>query len=427
MRKAGIGVFALALICPWPALASDEIAYRVVRGDTLIALGAKYLQRPADYRRVQRLNRIADPQRLPIGRTLRFPRELLKYQPANARFVAVRGNVAAIEGKSRRAAATGEAVREGDAVRTDAGSFATLALDDGSRISLPSNSNVRIIRLRKYYLGSALDYDFAVERGTARSKVAPLRSPNDRYRVRTPKAVSAVRGTDFQTRFDADRGEDFAEVDEGALAVAAGGQDAALPAGFGLAVTADGKTIKEELLAAVDWPEAGKRQNAPTVRFGLPADGAAYRLSIATDAGFVTQIADIVTRDAAADFGALDDGNYFLRVRKLSATGLEGLPAVFAFKRRLNSVSGSAAAGEAGWSFRWVGEGRGTIRYHLQIFRGSTDGVPFLDEAGLAVQQVNLSDLPPGDYYWRLGSVQYLDGEVDTNWTPFEKFAVSAD
>ncbi|MBK8161488.1 MAG: hypothetical protein IPK59_22995 [Rhodospirillaceae bacterium] len=37
--------------------------------------------------------------------------------------------------------------------------------------------------------------------------------------MRTPKAVSAVRGTDFQTRFDDTAKRDFAEVDEGALAI----------------------------------------------------------------------------------------------------------------------------------------------------------------------------------------------------------------
>ena len=427
-KTSGFLIIAVALLGPSSALAGDDIPYQVVKGDTLIALGEKYLLRSADYRIVQRTNRIGDPRIIPVGKILKFPRHLLKYESAKARFIAVRGGVSSIEGTARADAKTGTELREGAAVQTAAGAFATLALDDGSRVSLPSNSDVKIVRLRKYYLGSALDYDFQVQRGTARSKVAPLQSRNDRYQVRTPKAVSAVRGTDFQTRVDETSGNDFAEVDEGALAVdLINGKSAPVGAGFGLAVTAKGEAISEALLPAVTLVDAGKLQNNPAVRFALPGDGKAYRLSVATDAGFVEQIADVLSRNESTDFGALEDGNYFLRVRQLSLTGIEGQPAVYAFKRRLNSVSGNVAPAADGWVFRWVGVGKGTIRYHFQLVRGSPDRVPFVDEAGLSVQQLSLSDLPPGDYHWRIGSVQYLDGESDTNWTPFEKFTVTAD
>jgi hypothetical protein len=255
-----------------------------------------------------------------------------------------------------------------------------------------------------------------------------LQSKNDRYQVRTPKAVSAVRGTDFQTRVDETSGNDFAEVDEGALAVdLTNGQSAAVGAGFGLAVTANGEAISEALLPAVTLADAGKLQNNPAVQFALPGDGKSYRLSVATDAGFIEQIADVLSKSDSADIGALDDGNYFLRVRQLSSTGIEGQPAVYTFKRRLNSVSGNASSTADGWVFRWAGVGKGTIRYHFQLVRGLPENAPFVDEAGLSVQQLSLSDLPPGDYHWRIGSVQFLDGESDTNWTPFEKFTVTAD
>ena len=36
-----------------------------------------------------------------------------------------------------------------------------------------------------------------------------------------------------------------------------------------------------------------------------------------------------------------------------------------------------------------------------------------------------LSDLPPGDYFWRVGSTQYADGEASTSWTPIEKITVA--
>jgi hypothetical protein len=43
----------------------------------------------------------------------------------------------------------------------------------------------------------------------------------------------------------------------------------------------------------------------------------------------------------------------------------------------------------------------------------------------MTAEQISLSDLLPGTYFWRVGSVQYLDGEVATNWTGFEKLSVT--
>lgn len=419
-------ILAMAAFIGAPAISADEISYKVVAGDTLNGFGAKYLHRQADYRIVQKRNKIRNPNRIPVGTVLKVPRSILKFEPASARLSAVRGEVIAIVAGDARPAVAGQILSEGNALKTSGGAFASLQLDDGSRISVPSNTDIRILRLRRYLLGSALDYDFQVDRGGARSKVAPLKSPNDRYQVRTPRAVSAVRGTDFQTRFDAENKRDFAEVDEGGLAIEVEkGVTQALPAGNGLAVAADGSSFTEALLPPLDIAGAGRLQNGATVRFALPP-AATARMSIAKDASFEDQVADRITQNGAVDFGNLEDGNYFLRVRAIAPSGIEGLPATYAFKRRLNSVGGSAGAADEGWVFKWGGEGRGVIRYNFQLYRGDTKGAPVVDETGLEAQQIVLSDLPDGDYYWRVGSVQYLDGEASANWTAFEKLTVAA-
>lgn len=422
-----VAASAIAMCFCTTAKAEDSIAYKVARGDTLIGIAEKYMIRASDYRVVQKRNRIANPNLIPVGTILRMPRSVLKFQPSTAPLSSVRGQVTAIIQGTTRPAVSGEALVEGQTIRTTGGSFASLTLEDGSRISVPSNTDLKIVRLRRYILDSAIDYDFQVDRGSARSKVAPLKSPGDRYQVRTPRAVSAVRGTDFQTRYDDIGNRDFAEVDEGALAVGIqDGRELALPAGNGLVVTKDGSPVTEALLPPLDIVGAGKLQNEETVRFRLPAPAAAIRASIAKDAGFEDQVADQIVVGDTADFGNLEDGNYFFRARAISANGLEGLSATYAFKRRLNSVSGSAGASDEGWVFKWGGQGRGTIRYNFQLYRGSKDGVAFVDEAGLDTQHITLSELPDGDYYWRVGAVQYADGETNTNWTPFEKLTVAS-
>jgi hypothetical protein len=426
-----IASFAIcAVATPIKAADDDAILYKVKRGDTLIGLGEKYFTRSDDYKKIQRANGLTNANIIPVGKQLRISRSYLKFKASTATLVAVRGNVTLVRSGVQSAAATGTSFGEGVLVRTASSSFTTLSLENGSRISLPSNSDLKILRLRRYLIDSSLDYDFEVGRGGAKSKVTPLTNGNDRYVVKTPKAVSAVRGTDFQARYDDQTGSDFSEVTEGALAVdLPGGESSLMPAGNGLAVKADGGVIKEALLAPMELTGAGRIQNKNNVTFDLPEDSgiAGMRITIGSDAGFVEQIADGKFNGKQATFEGIEDGNYFARFRAISENGIEGMPATYTFKRRLNTVAASAGASDLGYIFKWLAEGKGIQRFHFQLYQGKAEGVAIVDEAGLTEQQISLSDLPIGDYYWRVASVQYLDGEVSTNWTPFEKLTVSAD
>lgn len=429
MRIAGIAlslsVGILMTVSPAGATDNDApVRYTVLKGDTLITLGERYLTRAETYKIVQRQNRIANPRVVPVGKVLLISRDLLKFKPAKARLVAVRGRVLAGENQ----ASVGQILSEGTALTTTQSSFATLLLDDGSRVSLPSNTEIRIRRLRSYVLGGSLDYDFDVAKGGLRSAVIKHKSSDDRYQVRTPKAVSAVRGTDFQSRYDVATDKDFAEVIEGGLAVFAGVAAAtSLPAGNGLALVPGGGIIREALLAEPSLIEPGKLQADPIVRFAANqrADSSGYRITLAADAGFVDQVADLTITDEPATFENIGNGNYFIRARAISPNGIEGLPATFAFKRRLNGVKATAGLTDEGYVFKWLGDGDGIRRHHFQLFRGNSESVPMVHEAALDGDRISISDLPPGDYFWRVGVVQYLDGEMATNWLPVEKLSVA--
>jgi hypothetical protein len=423
-------LFATLFVVATPAKAADDdvIVYTVRSGDTLITLGEKYFAKSGDYAFVQTANGIRNPRAIPIGTKLRIQRKYLKYRSSTARFASVRGNVSLLSGGRSSKAVAGTVIGEGSTVKTAASSFATLSLENGSRVSLPSNSDLKIVRLRQYVIDSSLDYDFSVARGGAKSTVTPAKNANDRYIMRTPKATSAVRGTDFQSRYDEASGSDFSEVTEGALAVAVSGAGAIdMPAGDGLAVNATGGVVREKLLEPIVLEGAGRLQKGKLVSFDLPKGAfSGLRISLAADAGFVDQIADGKFAGDKAEFAGIDDGNYFVRIRAISANGIEGIPSTYAFKRRLNSILASGGRTDTGFAFKWLGEGRGKLLYHFQLFKDRQDGTAMVDEAGLTQQQISLSDLPAGDYYWRVASVQYLDGEVSTSWTPFEKLTVSA-
>ena len=424
-----IAMGLLALVSPAQAASDDSIIYEVKRGDTLIDLATKYFVQAGDYRAVQIANNIRNDRAIPVGTKLRIARSLLKFRSSTAQIASVRGNVVHLTRGTQNAAVKGANLGEGSTLKTAGSSFATITLENGSRVSLPSNSDLKIVRLRRYLIDSSLDYDFEVGRGAAKSKVTPMTNGNDRYIVKTPKAVSAVRGTDFQSRYDEAAGADFSEVTEGALAVTLpGDQQTDMAAGNGLAVKADGAVIKESLLAPVELKSAGRLQKEKTISFVTPdtASNNGLRVSLAADAGFVDELAETSFVDGKASFEGIEDGNYFARFRAVSAAGIEGIPVTYAFKRRQNSVSASGGKTDFGYAFKWGGQGRGTLHYHFQLFQGKTGGTAIVDEVGLEASEISLSDLPAGDYYWRVASVQYVDGEVSTNWTPFEKLIVSA-
>ena len=150
-----------------------------------------------------------------------------------------------------------------------------------------------------------------------------------------------------------------------------------------------------------------------------------YRFTWAADAGFVDQVADVIVAGTAAEIDSLDNGNYFVRARAISANGIQGMPVTFAFKRRLNSVKASAGASDDGYKFKWLSDGEGKKQFHFQLFKDKPDGLPIADETSLASDEFSISDLPSGNYFWRVGSVQFLDGEPATNWTSFEKLSVA--
>lgn len=433
-----IGALAVA---PGEAVAqkqpdSEPVTYVFKRGDTLFGLANDYLRKLSDYRTVQRLNRIADPHHMPVGTSLRIPVVLLKYRPSEARLSAFRGNIAIVSNGQNRTAVAGMTIGEGSNIKTAARSFLTLQLEDGSRVSLPSNSHVRITRLRHILLTDSIDYELAVDKGRMRSKVAPLERKADRYRVRTPVAVSAVRGTDYRTRVDEMSGTAFSETVEGEVVVAAGESLSgatllSIPAGTGAAATVTGALAKAELLPPPELLDPAKLQSEAELQFAVepsePAVG--HRISIASDAGFVDIVAETMVQGTLLELPTIPNGRYFAKITALAADGFEGMPATYSFKRQLSTLGGSADAGDFGYRFKWFGEGEGKRYYRLQVLKDSKTSVPIIDETGLSTDTVTLSDLADGEYFWRVGVIQFSsdpdDPEAIEKWTDFEKMTVA--
>jgi hypothetical protein len=405
------------------------VRYVVKAGDTPSQLAMRYIAPPHGWRDLLRLAGTRDPRALPTGRVMAIPIGWLRGIPGKANLASYRGTVTVtIDGRATLPS-TGMTLGEGATIVTAADSFATLVLPNGSRVALPSQSDVTVTRLRKLAINGAILYRFRVAHGRVDTRVTPLKDPSGRYTISTPISMTAVRGTDYAVSYDAARHKAGAEVFAGAVAVSPpdGAKPLLVPKDFGATTDAEGRSETVELLPAPDLVDPGKAQHDDLVTFDLtPVPGATgYHILLATDAGFVDSYHEQESPTPHFEVKDVPDGNPFVRVSALAANGLQGQRQSYAFVRQLASIHGAAAATPTGYQFKWYGAGQGKRHYHLRIFPEAPKGTPIVDEVGLTGSEVTVEDLPPGVYFWQVATVQAgPDGAIE-NWTDPAKLTIA--
>jgi hypothetical protein len=422
---------ALALPCTAsaaPRVGEPPVAYVVKRGDTLHDLAARYLIGPSAAVEIQRLNRIADPRRIPIGRKLSIPAALLRSEPIVARLAAYSGPVN-VQGPGAGPIRREMEIREAFVLSTGANAFLTFELPDGSRTTLPSQSRIRILRLRHILLTGAVQRDLRLEDGRSSSVVTPMSKPASRFRIETPLTVSAVRGTEFRINHDAAAARSTLEVIEGEVGEGAGPKETRVAAGFGLGVTPGGSSEPLALAPRPTLIDPSRPQDEPAVAFSLsPQAGAsAYRAQIARDAGFIDILSEVTSETSNLAFGALDNGTYFARFTAIDGAGLEGLPATYAFERRLNALGLDSPTAIAGarrqYLFKWRSTGGAPERFRFVLTRA--DGTrAVIDQADLTERQIVVTELPPGAYSWRVLVSRREDGRLFEKWSAPQRFEI---
>lgn len=409
----------------------ETIVYAVRRGDTLDQMSRSFLVEERTWRSLLKLAGIRDPRRLPAGRRLVIPRDWLRYTVEPARLASYRGNVRVTTGGRSVSPTIGMPVVEGALLATGANSFVTLILADRSQIVLPSQTRVRIRQLRRILLTGAVDYRLEVQGGRLETKVTPLDESSGRYRIETPVSMTAVRGTEFRVVFTPDTAIAATEVLGGAVALS-DAEDSQPPLqlepGVGAMIDDRGATRTERLLPAPDLDNPGQLQTHDSTEFRVRAvPGAArYRAVIASDAGFVENLAEQISADGSFAIADIPNGNQFVRLSAIAPSGLEGLAQAYSFTRRLASIRASVEAGDDGYRFRWTGAGSGARRYRFQLMSGAAaDAPPIVDQVGLQDDSVTLRNLAPGIYHWRVGLLQIDSGESVETWTDLEKLTIA--
>ncbi|WP_248797919.1 FecR domain-containing protein [Pseudomonas sp. MWU13-2105] len=229
-------------------------------------------------------------------------------------------------------------LEEHEGLRTSGDAFVSLGLGDGSRIVLPSNSQVRL----------ELDETQSVpqlqlEQGQVESYVIKRTSAHDRFQIRTSVGVLGVRGTHFRTR--SEDAQALVEVLDGQVTVSRSGALSApgkrpvaaepevrVNARQGLKIQGKGELRPVELLAAPRLlGQDGQRGDKPIWQLFLqPLDGARrYRAQVATDAAFLDIKQERFSSTPDIRFSGLQAAFYHVRLSAFDEQGLEGQTGIY--------------------------------------------------------------------------------------------------
>ena len=418
--------------------------YVTNQGDTLYEIARRYLRDPHDWTVLSRLNHVPAPRHLQAGVALRLPAALLRQDQEAAQVVATSGPAERAFGAGPYTPlAVGMTLGEGDQVRTGHEGFVTLELQDGSHVTVSQNATIAIGKLRETVLTGSTDRVIQLRQGEVDNEVTHATKKDDRFQIRAPSVVAGVRGTRFRVDYDSDAQQTAVEVLDGAVGVDPANLAAPPPgvplqasqqlvsAHFGNVTDTGGAIgVPVELLPAPVLSEPGKVQDAKTVAFDLvtEAQAAGYRVQIGRDADLLDLIRDMRVSAPHADFGALPDGTYFVRIAALSHEGLEGLPQTYAFERRQLGLSASAErrAGSRDYTFRWFASRPG-VETRFRFVLGATSDLrnPLVDRTDLPAGEIVVTDLPRGVYYWTVIAEQFENGRFYEKGSSIRSFTLA--
>jgi hypothetical protein len=424
MVTAGLGC-AHAQAIPDPQ--TDEIAHTVRAGDTLEGLASAYLDNPRQWPLLQQRNKVANPRRLQPGSTVWIP---VRLQPrASAQVEFVQGNATAQPAAqaSPQPLAPGARLDEGTRLQVGPDSFVAVRLADGTVVRVQPQSDLQLRQLRRRGRTGSIQSVMEVRAGSVESSVTPSNDALRRFEVRTPRAVTSVRGTEFGVALAAS-GQATASVLEGTVAVQSRAENAAQPEagatllarGQGMSVAPDGTLgAPRPLLAPPDLSTVpAQLHDLGLLAINLPATPGAsgYVAQVAHDAALTQVLRSGRFADGQLRWAALDDGSYHLAVRAVDEAGIAGQPATRAITIKTRPVpplyqqpAPGAVVPRVTGALRCT-EVPGARWYRIQVAASADFASPLVDEARLNPCQLTLATLPLGNYFWRAATVAELAG-----------------
>ena len=415
-------VYVLFLLIFSDGVRAEDWLYTMRSGDNLWNVAERHLVNVKYVSRLQQLNHIHDPYHIPPGKIIRIPIEWATRRPGDAEIVDCYGTATL-----RRAASTENLpiteklrVAIGDEISTGPDSQVTLEFRDQSRLRVESESKIRLKQAEILGQDAVVVTEVELESGRT-VNIAPRESrPATRFRIRTPAAVSSVRGTRFRVGADRQDGTTRSEVLEGVLEVSGQGRNVQVREGYGTIARPNQSPVSPvELLSEPDFSETPDLYDrVPLVIPLKPLGGArSYRVQIASDPEFRQIMTDLIAINLPLRDRELADGDYWVRVRGRDVSDIEGKDSVKKIRIHarpeppfiMSPQSGERVSGNQ-LVFEWAT--RPDIkRYLIEIgrtvdFRESKKYESNSSEGRFWLPEL----LTPGEYWWRIAAESQVIG-----------------
>lgn len=427
-------ILLLTLLAPqlnggiFAAETSPEWVYSVRPHDTLIHFGERHLINPNDWHILQKLNRIKDPYRMPIGSKIRVPLHLVKQGPANAEIVSSVGTAFILKAnQTKQLVVVGQQLSPGSELQTADKSKLNIRFADGSIVTMQSNSTLKLDSLSMYSGGGMVDTKLRLQQGKVEVEANPQKMQGNNMQIFTPTAVAAVRGTEF--RVSTDEQHIWQETLDGQVALSAAGEEVAVEKGYGsLSENGHAPQPPVMLLPAPDVSSLPVKLATLPITFTMPAqkDAVAWVGKVYKEAQLNTVLAEAESQANRLDFGDIDDGQYYLEVRAKDSNGLEGYDATHPFTIRTRLLAPEAVSPRQAEVVR---ELKPVLSWSVADM-AKTYLIEFAKDAEfkdvLQTEQVTVNQFIPkdplqiGHYFWRLASV---DGDDVSPYSGVNQFS----
>ncbi len=325
LTSALAGIVSLASV---PAFSAQWL-YTFRPGDTIWDLCLKYTNQRGCWLKLPPLNGVKNDRFIKPGFVLSFPAEWLKDipKPVSVTFVDGDAFVLAMNSQTPAAINKGDQLGIGATLTTGATGTVNLKFGDGSTLQMEPNSELSLDTLSSFDGYGVVDSRLRLNQGAVKTRVVKRR-PASRFKITTPSAVAAVRGTEYRvSSIDGPTPTMRGEVFEGLVDVNTDQNTQAVPAGFGITAK-KGETLKapKPLLPAPIFTSASTPQLLPIDVEWDAVDGAmSYQLELLKN----NQDDELISRTSLTERSfsvkALDIGCYKTRLRAIDTEQLQGL------------------------------------------------------------------------------------------------------
>ena len=383
----------------------DHLLYKLQPRDTLLSLVSQYMQGPDALAQIVKLNKIANPNTMPVGYQLKIPRQLIKHSPSTATVTRLNcRTITRLEGDAAVPVQSGDVLSEGAVVRIPAGCQLAVTLEDASVLRMMSGAVIKLKTLRRNMLENSPEVRVELLDGRLEVDVPRKRQGGDApFEVRTPTSVAGVRGTEFRVGFDARKRNSQVEVLTGVVA-AQGSADRAAQranAGQGVPIEADGKALPVENLLTAPRFAQGTAASTGTdwlLSFTAPTEAKQTVVRRSEDASFSFIYAEELLKRpelAVADFGAK---TIFQQWASVSASGITGYTANYGFCKGYKRLD----AWRCNINFNMTGLNNPRLRFEKLEEKGPAMVILDQDIKITANDQLVLRGVPSGQYQWKL-------------------------